>query len=140
MSSLEKEYGCRSDSLELRAAAGDQEICSPFSEETVEPENSCHQDPFHPSLPKQKKHFLRSVTSEALMEKPFRYWKSNINGLKPHPPWQLLLGSISLPFPNTLTSSPLILLPRLGKGQMCRPSDQELQNQILDRKSRLTST
>lgn len=51
MGPLEKEHGCKGDSLELMAAAGDLEICSPFSEETVEPENSCNQDPLHLSLP-----------------------------------------------------------------------------------------
>lgn len=75
--SLEKGHWLQKQSLEPTAAA-DEEVSSPFPGKTVEPERNCTHDPLHLSLPQQRKHFLQSVTSEALMEMSFKFWKEII--------------------------------------------------------------
>ena len=58
-----------------RTATAHEEVSSPFPGKAGEPESNCNHDPLHLCLPQQRKHFLQSVTSEALMEMPFKVWK-----------------------------------------------------------------
>ena len=74
--SLEKEHWLQKQFLE-RTATAHEEVPSPFPGKTGEPESNCNHDPLHLSLPQQRKYFLQSVTSEALMEMPFNVWKKN---------------------------------------------------------------
>ncbi len=75
--SLETGHWLQKQFLEPTAAAH-EEVSSPFQGKTAEPESHCNHEPLHLSLPQQREHFLQSVTSEALMEMSFKFWKKLI--------------------------------------------------------------